>query len=126
MIFLALFGLIIIVVMGLNFYDDYHISQIQKYYQDNQCEVISHFHGKYQAICGNNIIIYKNSFSLDIKNPEAKIEIKDITNIKDEIKKPTANTNAKNNLYIKTKNDQIKLEFDNEKKLKEFKGVITK
>jgi hypothetical protein len=63
---------------------------------------------------------------LDIKNPEAKIEIKDITNIKDEIKKPTANTNAKSNLYIKTKNDQIKLEFDNEKKLKEFKGVITK
>ncbi len=126
MILLSLFGLIIAIVVALNMYDDYHISQIKKYYESNQCKVQSHFHGKYQAVCGNNIIIYKNSFSLDIDNPEDTIKIDKITDIKDEIKKPTASTNAKNNLYIITKDKKILLEFNDTKKLNEFKGAITK
>lgn len=127
MILLALFGLIVIVVIGLNMYDDYHISQIEKYYKANQCKAQSHFHGKYQAVCGNNIIIYKNSFSLDINKPQNNIDISNIVDIKDEIKKPTASTNAKNNLYIITKDKKnILLEFNDTKQLNEFKGAITK
>ncbi|MEA1915676.1 MAG: hypothetical protein U9N30_10225 [Campylobacterota bacterium] len=126
MILLALFGLIVAVVMGLSFYDDYHISQIEKYYEDNQCKALSHYHGKYQAVCGNNIVMYQNSFSLDMEKPTLNISLSRITKIEDQIKQQTASTNAKRNMLITLNKQQVLFEFENMEKLNEFKGALNK
>lgn len=110
MIFIVFFGLIIVVVIGLNVLDNNNINKIEQYFKAQHCEAINYVNGQYFGVCKENIIIVKNGFSVDISKPEKVIFYKDIKELKKEDKK----------LIVITKNNKIDLEFKDQNNTNDF------
>ncbi len=115
MIFIIFFGLIIAVVIALNMVDSNNINKIQEYLKSQKCDVVSYKDGVYKAACEDKILLIENGFSVDVNNPQKVIYYKEIKKLKKE----------KKNLVIST-NEEIKIEFKEEKKLNEFFNKVKK
>lgn len=116
MIFLIFFGLIIVVIVGLNIHDNSNISKIENYFKAQQCQPISYVSGQYRGICKDQVILMRNGFSVDVAQPEKLIQYKQIQNIK----------KANNTLVIETNNDSTSLEFKEAEKLEVFYTALQK
>lgn len=110
MIFIVFFGLIAVIVIGLNILDNSNINKIEEYFKTKQCETIIHGKGQYQALCPNSIIVIENGFSVDTSKPKELILYKDIKDIKKEKKK----------LIVITDTSDANLEFKDQNSADEF------
>lgn len=127
MLVLLIFGIIIALSVGLSLYNSNNHDIIKEFYENNQCQSVSYYHGKYLGVCDGNITMYQNSFVLDMENPTIQVPIDKIKNTEVISKKATANSNEKNNILITLSNgQQVMLEFENKQKLEDFKGSINK
>jgi len=107
MIFLILFGIIALIVIALNIYDNSNLEKIKEHFETNNCQNIIYSKGTYKGICKDEVIQVDNSFSIDLKKDERKFKLNKINKI------------DKNNLTIIINNDYI-IEFKDIKNLEAF------
>lgn len=125
MIVLFIFGIIIALSVALSMYNSNNHDTIKEYYQINECKAVSYYQGKYLGVCNDKIIMYQNSFVLDMQEPTVSISLNIIKNVELIQKQATANSNEKNNILLTLSNNQnLMLEFENEEQLKQFKGAL--
>jgi len=110
MILIVFFGLIAIVVIGLNVWDSHNINKIQEYYKNKQCEAVYYSQGQYQGICDKSIVVIKNGFTVDTRSPNELIFFKNIKELKKE----------DNKLIVIGNKGKIQLEFKNENDVNTF------
>ncbi|NQY92865.1 MAG: hypothetical protein HRT43_01755 [Campylobacteraceae bacterium] len=101
MIFIVFFALIIIAGIGLNILDTNNLEKIENYMKAQNCVAVHYNRGQYHGVCENNILIIKNSFSVDISKPDKSISYVDIKNITIEDK----------TIKIISTKENLKLEF---------------
>ena len=107
MIFIALFVIIAIVVVGLNLHNNSNLENIKEYVITSGCSNYTYSRGSYKALCEDKILEVKNSFTIDLEKNSVEILYSDIK--KTDIKKQ--------NIII---NETTKLEFKLEDEAKEF------
>ncbi len=107
MIFIAVFVIIAVVVIGLNFHDSSNLEKIENHLKQENCAEFFYSRGSYKALCENRVLEIQNSFSVDLEKDSKEIYYKDIKNL--EIQKQ--------NIII---NDNKKLEFKLEDEAKNF------
>ncbi|WP_072682271.1 hypothetical protein [Arcobacter sp. LA11] len=107
MIFLVLFGIIALIVIALNIYDNSNLEKIKEHFEASSCQNIIYSKGTYKGICKDEIIQVDNSFSVDVKNDERKFKLNKINKI------------DKNNLTIIINNDYT-IEFKDKENLEAF------
>ncbi len=110
MIFIVFFALIILAVISLNIIDNNNLDKIKTHLNSQKCEAIYYNRGQYHGVCENEILIIKNSFSVDISKPDKSISYFDIKNI----------TIDNKTINIISTNENLKLEFKQEDKAKIF------
>ncbi len=82
MIFIGLFLLIIIIVMALNIHNHSNLDKIEEYLKSKNCANYLYSRGSYKAICENNFLEVKNSFTVDIDKNSKIVSYKEITDLK--------------------------------------------
>lgn len=81
MIFLGLFLFIIIVVGALNIHNHLNLSKIEEYLNTQNCKEYQYSRGSYKALCEENFLEVKNSFTVDIEKNSKIIPYKNIKNL---------------------------------------------
>ena len=109
MIFLIFFGVIVLVVVGLNIVNSNNLDDIENYYRAQKCEAVTYVRGEYKGLCKDSIILIKNGFDIDLSKPDKVILYKDIQGIKKQEKILTIMTH-----------EMVELEFKNNIQLEEF------
>ncbi len=107
MIFLILFGIIALVVIALNIYDNSNLEKIRKHFEVNNCQSVIYSKGTYKGICQDEVIQIDNGFSVDVQNDKRIFKLNQINKIK------------KDNLTV-ILNDSYKIEFKDKKHLEVF------
>lgn len=107
MIFLILFGIIALIVIALNIYDNSNLEKIKKHFEVNNCQNIIYSKGTYKGICKNEVIQIDNGFSIDIQKDTKIFKLNQITKLN------------KDNLTV-VLNDSYKIEFKEKKNLELF------
>jgi len=106
MIFIVFFALIIIGVIALNTLDNNNLEKMENYLKTQNCEAVHYNQGQYQGVCQDEIILIKNSFSVDISKEKKIISYAKIQTVKLEDK----------TINIKTNIQNLKLEFKQQDK----------
>jgi len=107
MIFIIFFAFIVLIVIGLNMYDNSNLQKIEDYIANEKCESYVYSKGSYKALCKDRLLEIANSFNLDIKKQKKEFIYKRINSIDIE----------KQNIII---NDKEKISFSEEKELNSF------
>lgn len=81
MIFIGLFFVIIVIVIGLNLYDSSNLDKIKLHFDSLKCENAYYAKGIYKGICEDKILKIENSFFIDIEKNSKIIYLKDIKEI---------------------------------------------
>lgn len=127
MIVLFIFGIVIALSVALSMYNSANHETIKEYYKINECKAVSYYQGKYLGVCNDSIVMYQNSFVLDMQHPTVYIPIGKIEKIQPIQKQATANSNEKNNILLTLSNNQnLMLEFESKEQLEQFKGALNK
>ncbi len=127
MLILIIFGIVLALSLGLSFYNSNNHDTIKDFYQDNQCQAVSYYQGKYLGVCADDIIMYQNSLVLDMDSPTFKIPANKVQKIDIIVKEATATANAKNKILMTLDNSQqVMLDFESKEQLEQFKGAIHK
>jgi len=124
MIFVGLFALIALVVIGLNIYNSANLEKIESYLLQKQCSEVIYSKGSYKALCEESIIDIANSFSVDIEKDKRSYAYKEINTIR--IEKLTIRLNNKETLGFKTKEELMRFYTPLEKKIKNEKLKVIK
>jgi len=111
MIFLILFGIIALIVIALNIYDNSNLQKIKKHFEVNSCQNVIYSKGTYKGICKNEVMQVSNSFSVDLVKDERKFKLNKINKI------------DKNDLTIIINNEYI-IEFKDRKNLEVFNKAL--
>lgn len=82
MIFIGLFFVIVIIVMALNIHNHSNLDKIEDYLKTKNCPTYIYSKGSYKAICENDFLEIKNSFTIDIDKNSKSIVYKEIQNLK--------------------------------------------
>lgn len=107
MIFIGLFAFIVIIVVGLNMYDNYNLETIKDYLDKQKCEIYIYSKGSYKALCEDKLLEISNSFNIDIKKDKIEYRYEDINSI----------VKVKQNILI---NDKNKISFSKVEELDKF------
>ena len=82
MIFIGLFLLIVIIVMSLNIHNHSNLDKIEDYLKTKNCPTYLYSKGSYKAICEDDFLEIKNSFTVDIDKNSKIVRYKEIANLK--------------------------------------------
>lgn len=85
MIFLVVFGLIAIVVIGLNMMDNSNLEKIENYLKAQNCKNIVYSKGVYKAICNDKVVQISNSFSVDLEKNKTSLKLDKIKNMDEKV-----------------------------------------
>lgn len=99
MIFIALFLLIIIGFISLNYIDNSNLEKIEKFLKQKECVDYIYARGSYKAFCKDYLIEIRNSFTVDVNKNSKQIDYKDIKDINIE----KLNIKINNNLILEFK-----------------------
>jgi hypothetical protein len=99
MIFIALFVIIAIVVIGLNLHDTSNLEKIQEHLKTNNCKEYVYSKGSYKALCEDRVLEVHNSFFVDLQKNSKDFDYKSINSL--EIKKKNIIINGNDKLEFK-------------------------
>lgn len=115
MIFIALFVLIAIVIIGLNLHDSSNLEKIEQHLKNSSCSEVIYSKGSYKALCEDKILQIENSFTIDLQKNSKTIYYHDITSAI--VKKENIIVNEKEKLEFKLEDEALKFHEALEKKL---------
>ena len=107
MIFIIFFGLLALIFVALNIYDNSNLQKIENYYLKKKCLNVVYSKGEYKGICQDSIVLIPNSFSPDLQKDKQIIKFDDINEIN------------KENLMIIINKD-YKIQFKNKENVDKF------
>ncbi len=81
MIFIGLFLIIIVAVVGLNLYDSSNIEKIKSHLDSQKCISSYYAKGIYKGICNDKILKIENSFFIDIQKNSTEVYLKEIKSV---------------------------------------------
>ena len=116
MIFIGLFGLIALVVVALNIYNNSNLEQIKEYLVSQKCTSITYAKGSYKSLCDDKILEISNSFSVDVEKNSKTYKYDKIISI--ETKNFNLILNGKEELKFATNEELTNFKNELEKKLK--------
>lgn len=82
MIFIVFFGFIALIFLSLNWYDNSNLAQLEEYLKSQKCKDYIYSKGSYKAICGDKILLMKNSLVIDLEANKTVYLLKNIQDIK--------------------------------------------
>ena len=101
MVFLVIFGIIAIIVIGLNIMDSSNLEKIENHFKALNCKNVIYSKGVYKGICNDELMQIPNSFSVDLEEDKKTFKLDEIKNL--EIKNLTIIINKDYNIEFKKK-----------------------
>ncbi|AXX88397.1 hypothetical protein [Malaciobacter marinus] len=110
MIFIFFFSFIVVLLVGLNIYDNMNLNKLKEYIKKQDCQMYIYSKGSYKAICQNKVLVLKNSFEIDLDKNKVEILYKNIKETKIE----------QNSIFI----NDTKLDFREKNSLEKFYNLL--
>lgn len=110
MIFIFFFSFIVVLLVGLNIYDNMNLNKLKEYIKKQDCQMYIYSKGSYKAICQNKVLVLKNSFEIDLDKNRVEILYKNIKETKIE----------QNSIFI----NDTKLDFREKNSLEKFYNLL--
>mgnify|MGYP001031528945 CR=1 FL=1 len=111
MIFIVLVLIIAAIFTGLNMYDNSNIEKIKTHLQAQNCNPILYVYGTYKGVCPNELMVVKNSFSLNIEKNQIRVPYFNLEKIKQDKLNIIVEVNNEKNVVLKFKDKQNQITF---------------
>lgn len=113
MIFIVFFGFIALIFLSLNWYDNSNLAKLEEYLKSQNCNDYIYSKGSYKAICGDKILLMKNSLVIDLEENKTVYLLNKIKDIKQE----------KNSILL---DEDKKLDFNTKEDMEYFYNKLSK
>jgi hypothetical protein len=112
LIFIILVLIIAAIFTGLNMYDNSNIEKIRVYLSNKNCTPTFYAYGTYKGVCPNELMMVKNSFSLNIEKNQIRVPYETVVNLKQENLNIIVDVNNdEKNVVLKFKEKQNQITF---------------